>query len=273
MLPMYQSEALWLRFHATYLAGHGTSYPFVIKVAAGKVNAVTGGPWSAGLRTGPQDYLVAPLQPWLDGYCVERGYVRQFVAMPLGAGYTAEEQLTGEAEHGGLQLLVHPMQVESFQRLFPPRRLAGMRGEVSVRRKCRAAPASHEMGLAAGGKMKQALYKDSFELADWDVEHGSRCFVHIVNSLVWRAVTGQAPPTTPPTARQYTKAGLPWFDYYDETAAPLAGSPALGGVKSVAELGKAKGDVPLPENESCTPPVVVPLHKGRRRGQVREGTF
>ncbi len=28
--------------------------------------------------------------------------IRQFVAMPLGEGYTAEEQLTGEAQHGGL---------------------------------------------------------------------------------------------------------------------------------------------------------------------------
>ena len=32
--------------------------------------------------------------------------IRQFVAMPLGAGYTAEEQITGEAEHGGLQIVV-----------------------------------------------------------------------------------------------------------------------------------------------------------------------
>jgi hypothetical protein len=31
--------------------------------------------------------VVLPEQPWLDGYCVEKGYIRQFVAMPLGEGY------------------------------------------------------------------------------------------------------------------------------------------------------------------------------------------
>src|SRR4051812_17012853 len=80
--------------------------------------------------------------------------------------------------------------------------------------------------LGAGGKMKQDIYKDRFELADWDLAHGSRCFVHIVNSLVGRAVTGQPPPSTPPTAKQYAKAGLPWYAYYDETATPLEGSSA-----------------------------------------------
>jgi hypothetical protein len=49
--------------------------------------------------------VVVPEQPWLDGYCVEKGIIRQFVAMPLGAGYTAEEQISGKAEHGGLQIM------------------------------------------------------------------------------------------------------------------------------------------------------------------------
>ena len=32
----------------------------------------------------------------------------QFVAMPLGRGYTIEEQLTGQAKHGGIQIDVFP---------------------------------------------------------------------------------------------------------------------------------------------------------------------
>ena len=42
MLPMYQSEALWVNF-----SGH---YPFAVKVAAGKINAVTGDEWTDDLR-------------------------------------------------------------------------------------------------------------------------------------------------------------------------------------------------------------------------------
>ncbi len=64
MLPMYQSEAMWISF-----AG-GNGYPFALKVAAGKINAVTGETWSDGLERDPQDYMVVPNQPWLDGYCV-----------------------------------------------------------------------------------------------------------------------------------------------------------------------------------------------------------
>ena len=50
---------------------------------------------------------------------MEKGVIRQFVAMPLGAGYTAEEQITGKAEHGGLQIVVYPMKREVFERRFP----------------------------------------------------------------------------------------------------------------------------------------------------------
>jgi len=89
MLPMYQSEALWINFSG--------SYPFAVKIAAGKIDAVTGKTWSNSLHRHPQDYVAIPEQPWLDGYCVEKGVIRQFVAMPLGSGYSAEEQLTGEA--------------------------------------------------------------------------------------------------------------------------------------------------------------------------------
>ena len=65
---------------------------------AGKINAVSGAAWAAELRSEPQDYAVVPGQPWLDGFSVGEGLIRQFVAMPLGAGHSVEEQLTGRAD-------------------------------------------------------------------------------------------------------------------------------------------------------------------------------
>jgi hypothetical protein len=277
MLPMYQSEAMWLRFSARSVARRWTSYPFAIKVAAGKINAVTGKNWSDGLNSVPQDYMVAPRQPWLDGFCVEKGLIRQFVAMPLGAGYTAEEQLTGQAEHGGLQIVVYPMKREVFERRFPERELERIwRGSATsgmLRTKKALRGDRGDMGLAAGGRMKQEIYSDPFGLDDWDLDQKGRCFVHIANSLVWREITGRQPPTTPPTAKEYAKAGLPWFDYYDDQAEALAGAPALAGLKSVAELGAEKGDVPLPENESVTPEKVIKLRRNLKKDEVREGRF
>jgi hypothetical protein len=84
---MYRSEAMWIAFS-------GNDYPFAVKIAAGKIDAVTGKTWSVDLVEEPQNYIVIPTQPWLDGFCVREGVIRQFVAMPLGAGYTAEEQIT-----------------------------------------------------------------------------------------------------------------------------------------------------------------------------------
>ncbi len=43
--------------------------------------------------------------------------------------------------------------------------------------------------------MRQEIYEDPFDLNDWEIDQKSRCFVHIANSLVWRAITGEAPPT------------------------------------------------------------------------------
>ena len=97
-LPMYQSEALWLNFESP------RGYPIALQIAAGKINAVNGEPWQDDMRFEPQGYVVTDSQPWLDGFCVEKGRIRQFVASPLGAGVTVEEQLTGAAEFGGIQI-------------------------------------------------------------------------------------------------------------------------------------------------------------------------
>ena len=263
MLPMYQSEALWVMFSG--------NYPFAVRVATGKIDAVTGKTLRSGLERDPQNYLVLPEQPWLDGYCVERGVIRQFVAMPLGAGYTAEEQITGTAEHGGLQLVVYPMKAEAYERTRVRLREWTL-GSVpmSPMSLSEAAPA---MGLAPGGRMRQEIFDDPFALADWDLEHSSRCFVHIANSLVWRQITGEQPPTVPPTASEYARAGLPWFDYYAEGLSAVPGSKILDKLKSVAQLGKEKGDVPLPENVPVQATPVIELRRGLKRGQVREGRF
>ena len=73
LLPMYQSEALWIHF------SDRSDYPFAIKIAAGKIDAVSGGDWMPGLARSPQNYLVMPDQPWLDGFSVQKGLIRQFV--------------------------------------------------------------------------------------------------------------------------------------------------------------------------------------------------
>ncbi|MGD8360590.1 MAG: hypothetical protein PVJ04_04110 [Gemmatimonadota bacterium] len=277
MLPMYQSEALWLNLSSrTFFGSDG--YPFAVKVATGKIDAVTGEEWTDGIHRDPQDYMVIPNQPWLDGYCVEKGTIRQFVAMPLGGGYTAEEQITGEAQHGGLQVVAYPMKAEAYRSYLEEQR-APRFSEEAVLYDLEAMPppmagAAPDMGLAPGGRMTQEIYEDPFDFDVWDTRHSSRCFIHIANSLAWRAITGEPPPTPPLTSREYNEAGLPWFDYYGGDAGALEGAGTLAELKSVTQMGAEKGENPLPENEGVDPHHVV--HLGRaslKPGQVREGEF
>lgn len=273
MMPMHQSEAMWLKFSA--------GYPVAMKVAAGKINAVTGEAWIAGLQREPQNYLVLPGQPWMDGFAVSKGIIRQFVAMPLGDGYSVEEQVTGNADVGGMQLQVLPMKAAVyFQNKLAKRlpttlqdlleELGGLGGWDFSLSFCKATRAAGAMGLGAGGTMRQEIYADPNDLADWDTTATNRCFIHLCNALVWREITGTNPPHPPLTAKEYAKARIPWFDYYRNDLPAVDGSKILSGVKSVAQLGQANGTAPLPENTTIEPEFVVQYGNARRPDEVRE---
>ena len=119
--------------------------------------------------------------------------------------------------------------------------------------------------------MRQEIYEDDHGIDAWDASSMRRCFVHLTNSLVWEAITGSAPPTPPPTAKMYTDAGLPWFDYYSDEKA-LEGAERLAALKSIRDMAEEKGDNVLPENESVDVDRVVRIEE-RKRGAVREGEF
>ncbi len=275
LLPMWQSEALWLRFDSGYIEDRETTYPFAVKIATGKINAITGESWQHGLRRNPQDCLVVPQQPWLDGYCVQKGIIRQFVAMPLGEGYSTEEQITGKAEFGGMQIEIFPMRPKVFERRFPISKRHVRSLSFADASSCYGPPDSAAgMGIAPGGRMRQEIYADPFSIHDWDTEHSSRCFIHLVNSTAWQAITGQRPPSQPLIPRVYTQAGYPWFDYYSEQELKaLDGSKTLDAVKSLLEKAAEKRTTPPSENETVSVTHIVNLRAGLTTNQVREADF
>ena len=252
ILPMYQSEAMWICFQGTY--------PMAIKIAAGKVNAVTGKDWSNELNSSPQDYMVIPEQPWLDGYCVRKGLIRQFVAMPLGKGYSAEEQITGKAEFGGIQAIVYPMKASAYEALKDIEIV-----EVAYSQEMEQNSA---MGLGAGGLMKQDIHIDEYGLDVWDKEHASRCFIHLINSEAYLEITGENPPYPPITQTEYQQNGVPWFDYYGDQKA-LQGAEPLSALKTVSEVTEQKGEK-LWDNDSMNVSTVKTL---KAHNTVSEGEF
>lgn len=326
MVPMYQSEAMWLRFECD------SGYPFAVKVATGKRNAINGKEWKKNLTK--DDYLICPDQPWLDGYVVADGVIRQFIAAPLGKGFTAEEQITGKSEFAGLQIEVYPMNADSYSKLitsprlnwtgldhlfiplktngihetiykigdFPnfPNTLYGssissvdvsnstmnepvmasnsvlrstvMKSSVgpSLRRSLHSSDEHtkmneiSEVGLAPGGSMNQEVYKDKHGLDKW-TQNSSRCFIHLLNSESWRIVTGEAPPTKPLSAADYSKYGMVWYEYYSDQ--PTQSNPMKNSVlKGVAELEKKKRVKVLPENHS------IPVPDSKKK-QIRDGVW
>jgi len=205
MMPLYQAEAMWISFSANWRSRG--SYPCAVKIAAGKINAISGKPWKPELDGSERDYIVVPEQPWLDGFCVAKDVIRQFVAMPLGSGYSVEEQITGKPEHGGLQIIIYPMRREHYEALLLRRErsmaVAGARYRSLL---CRTAEPA--MGLAAGGRMTQQIYADPHGLDAWDQSVSSRCFVTLVDAVQWREITGEAPPTKPPTAAHQSRPAV-----------------------------------------------------------------
>lgn len=303
-LPMFQREAAWLSFSCPQWA------PQALKVAVGMINAITGKPWKDAIGSGKQDYIVAPPQPWLDGINAGDDMIRQFVAMPLGQGYTVEGQVSGEEHFGGIQLLSflpkrgHRFETEWSQKRRVVRRANtshwsgssvipcgatmdsamgdetfdsfendfsnAMMGSISASAYASASasvpfvlqksllrsarPIGAEMGLAAGGRMQQAIYPDPYGADIWDTKRAGRVYVHIVNSELWQQITGEPAPPSPVTAATYAQHGMPWYDLYDEHLGDVDASKTLSKVKSVKEIDDDKGYGPQQDDSTVLIP-------------------
>ena len=225
-IPMYQREALWIGFHAAEWK------PNAVKIAVGGINVISGQPFNDGLNADPQDYIVCPDQPWLDGINSGHGSIRQFVAMPLGMRYTVEAALTGKEKFGGIQITVFEPEPGRFPDTPPPRSESGPVRFAAPK----ATSAPQSMGLGAGGQMKQKIYPDPYGIDVWDPDNYGRVAIHIVNSAQFFELTGIQPPATPVDAKTYTNHGLPWFDRYDELKADVAPSEQFSAVETIAEI-------------------------------------
>jgi hypothetical protein len=231
-IPMYQREAMWIDFDGAWWK------PNAVKVGVGSVNAVSGGAWNLALQHRPQDYVVVPEQPWLDGIKAGEGVIRQFVAVPLGSGYSIEAQITGKESDGALRIAVFEPRQGRFPD-HPPEHLRPVHHENVPAMAMKMEGGS--MGLGAGGRMKQKVYEDTYGVDTWVQEKPREVVIYILNSEQFETITGLIPPPTPVEAATYTSYGFPWFALYDEHKTDLPTSPALGNVKSTGELDKQKG--------------------------------
>lgn len=109
ILPMYQCEAMWMKFKTE-------KKNIAIKIGCGDVNIISGGKWQDNVLTqNPQNYIILPEQLWLDGIKTKTNkighYVRQFVAMPLHDDSTIEKQMKNK---GAIQNIHGDIKFEVF---------------------------------------------------------------------------------------------------------------------------------------------------------------
>ncbi|MEE4025051.1 hypothetical protein V1Y59_18340 [Gordonia sp. PKS22-38] len=238
ILPLWQSEATWIDLTAP------ESYPFLVKIGIGGINAVTGDAFTPEPDFDAEDYVEVPTQPWLDGFRVDDFTVRQFVAMPIGDGYTVAEQLTG-TDDGLIRFSVAPLRADVWaqrRQVFPePGSFMVCDGD------------STGMGLGAGGSIRQSVAAPIEPHENWDLDAGVEVSLRIVNSAVWQSLTDTPPHRAPLTIDEYRTHGYPWFEWYDDSLARQGGS-RLNEVKTVRQVGAEKGAQPLPDNTSFTPP-------------------
>ena len=244
------------------------------------VCAISGETWSEGLSEKPQNYVVLPEQPWLDGYNDSKGSVRQFVAAPLGKDLTVEGQLTGKEEVGGIQIQAFHLKKKYYEKLISRRIKEAKAAKEAEKAAARAVNRCEEnimfssggpsydscepsidleMGLAAGGRIQQEIYNDRYGLECWDTNNAQRCFITLANATQWMKITGEEPPISPMNAMEYTRAGGVWFDYYDDDNKAIKGAKKLGKIKSAGELSKKKrSDWPLGVGSSFKGKIVKP---------------
>lgn len=240
-IAMYQREALWLGFDGA------TWKPNAVKIAIGSVNAISGQTWDEVLHTQPQNYIVCPNQPWLDGINAGPSLIRQFVAMPLGSGLTVEAQVSGAEEFGGIEILAYEPKPGRFPDQPPPERRPDTLIVASL-------PRDAEMGLGSGGTMRQKIYPDPYGVDTWDLTNFGSIVVHIINSEQYRELTDLEPPSTPIAAQTYTQYGFPWFDLYDEERGDVPATETLSRVKSIREQESERGAANLQEDEAIEIP-------------------
>ncbi|KAL2067774.1 hypothetical protein VTL71DRAFT_15870 [Oculimacula yallundae] len=117
-------------------------------------------------------------------------------------------------------------------------------------------PVNAEMGVGAGGLIRQSILSDPHASIAWDSDSTAIFNIQLLNATIFESVTGRAPPPSPITAESYAEAGLPFFALPKEADSGIKG--LFSDVKGIHEVDVEKGAAqPKPKFK----------YKGPSRGQ------
>ncbi|KAL7415767.1 hypothetical protein BDY24DRAFT_269762 [Mrakia frigida] len=103
-----------------------------------------------------------------------------------------------------------------------------------------------QMSIGAGGKIKQKIYADERDPRLYD-RNGTRFYLHVLNSTLWKEYTGSEAPETPVTAKVYEENGFKYYHLYDEHVPDIRRSKRKANVLDLQDV------VPVPDDLSSSP--------------------
>ena len=270
-LALHETEAMWMSFRSP-------AHPTAMLVGAGGINALTGE--KLGITLEKDNYLVAPPQPWLDGWKDKDGTVYQFVATAYkkGKGITVAEQLMGEESKTGAigiaffnpkdpsKLKPKRTPLEGYTQSLTGETFMWESSEFSalckdaVQSSAALEPKSYrlgapmrsvfsEMGVGRGGKIIQKIYPDPHGLDVWEQSPWATLACYLVNAEVFEEITGEKIPR-PVASENY--AG-PWFGLQDKAEGDVVGTNKFTGLKSAV----FPASTPQPEEAPLPEPVTT----------------
>lgn len=273
-LALHETEAMWMSFRSW-------THPMAMLVGAGGINALTGE--KLGITLEKDNYLVAPPQPWLDGWKDKDGTVYQFVATSYqkGKGITVGEQLMGEESKTGaigiafftpkdpskLKPKHKPIEGHTpsiagdvftwmgsecealFSSDLPKLSASAATSALRMHRLGRARMTFDEMGIGRGGKIVQKIYPDPHGLEVWVQEASATLACYLVNAEVFEEITGEKIPR-PVSSETYSG---PWFGLQDKAEADVAGTNKFTGLKSAVFPASTPQPSEAPEPVATNP--------------------
>lgn len=278
-LALHETEAMWMSFRSW-------THPMAMLVGAGGINALTGE--KLGITLEKDNYLVAPPQPWLDGWKDKDGTVYQFVATSYqkGKGITVGEQLMGEESKTGaigiafftpkdpskLKPKHKPIEGHTpsiagdiftwmgsesealFSSDIPKLSASAATSALRMHRLDRPRTTFNEMGIGRGGKIVQKIYPDPHGLEVWEQEPSATLACYLVNAEVFEEITGEKIPR-PVSSETYSGA---WFGLQDKAEGDIAGTNKFTGLKSAVFPASTPqtSEAPEPVATSPTEPTV-----------------
>ncbi len=72
------------------------------------------------------------------------------------------------------------------------------------------------MGIAAGGKITQKVYKDTKNISRFNITNCTKMHVQILNTTQWTLITGNPAPKPVISFETYNKYDYPWFKLFDD---------------------------------------------------------